>query len=76
MAGAKYIEKNTIQIRRIAEQNQLDMKHTQKQAEIAQRSAETMERIAQIGMVFLPATLDHIFTRIWIANPSLKNPHK
>ena len=46
---------NTIALRRIAEQNQTDVQHAKKQAEVSQKNSQSMTKIAYMTMFYLPA---------------------
>ena len=47
---------NTIALRRIAEQNQTDMRQAKEQGEISQKNSQSMTKIAYMTMLYLPAT--------------------
>ena len=46
---------NTIALRRIAEQNQRDARQVTRQAELTQKSSQSMAKIAYMSMIYLPA---------------------
>jgi hypothetical protein len=46
---------NTIALRRIAEQNQRDAREVTRQAELTQKSSQSMAKIAYMSMIYLPA---------------------
>lgn len=47
---------NTIALRRIAEQNQTDIRQAKEQGEILQKNSQSMTKIAYMTMLYLPAT--------------------
>lgn len=63
---------NTIALRRIAEQNQIDIHQAQVQAEISRRNSESMTKIAYMTMCYLPATFCAVSSLFLCAAHDLK----
>jgi hypothetical protein len=53
--NASYMRENTIELRRIAQQNQVDARESKLQAEIAQKDSRSMTKISYMTMIYLPA---------------------
>ncbi|KAK3642884.1 hypothetical protein LTR56_010481 [Elasticomyces elasticus] len=61
--NASYVRSNTIALRRIAQQNQIDIAEQKKQSASALRESHSMAKIAYMTMLYLPAAFTAVSHR-------------
>ncbi|KAK5739651.1 hypothetical protein LTR17_005135 [Elasticomyces elasticus] len=59
--NAAYVRSNTIALRRIAQQNQIDIAEQKKQSASARKESQSMAKIAYMTMLYLPAAFTATF---------------